>query len=348
MVTKELVDYIKDEINAKKNIDDITSTLLNTGWTKQDVDGALEQVQFQLKLERPTTSAAVNTGAAPPTGSQDSDPKVYPNIFIPIPTSPNRLWAIPIFGGLVKIIILIPVYLELIVVSLASSILIAFANPFVVLFTGKYLQIAYDLYMFVLRLDAKVLFFSWGLTDTYPGFTSTLPKEITLDIALPQNPSKLFAIPLLGGIARFILLLPFSIFSYVIQQAASWGSVFASFPVLIMGKYPESIYEIVLDQARLTFASGVYSSGLSDKYPSFRISWNHKKIKIMLIILGVISGILLQSTRFIAPMLSNNPQPPAVVSPSPYPSSSPTSISPQEIASPTVQQPSVTPRVLLK
>jgi hypothetical protein len=58
-------------------------------------------------------------------------------------------------------------------------------------------------------------------------------------------------------------------------------------PVLSSGKYPESIYELSIDANRTNFACYAWALGMSDKYPSFQINWNHKNIKIFLIILAI-------------------------------------------------------------
>jgi hypothetical protein len=62
----------------------------------------------------------------------------------------------------------------------------------------------------------------------------------------------------------------------------------ATIPVLFKGQYPESIYEIVRDFTRLYAAYMLYYSGFTEEYPSFSISWNHKAIKVTLIIVGVL------------------------------------------------------------
>lgn len=65
MVTKELVDYIQEEIKIGKNLNDITTILLNTGWTKQDVDGAMEQARYNLSKEKPKAQQPQNVAASP-------------------------------------------------------------------------------------------------------------------------------------------------------------------------------------------------------------------------------------------------------------------------------------------
>lgn len=213
---------------------------------------------------------------------------LYPIITVNRIEDPSRFYAFPLLGFLVKIIMLIPIFIELIFLGIAVFVLVVLINPFVVLFTGKYWDTAYTLLLGVLRLGLKVSYFLFGLTNTYPGFGFAINDSFKLDMPKPTNPNRFFAIPLLGGIARIVLLIPYMMYEGVIRNAAYAGIVGASFPVLFKGYYPESSFELARDGVRLNLTQGVYMAGLSDKYPSFWISMNHKTIKIILIILGVL------------------------------------------------------------
>jgi len=214
--------------------------------------------------------------------------EIYPILSVTHIQNPNRLWAIPIFGILVKLILIIPVSIELFVLTIANFF-ITIANSFVVLFTGKYLDFAYVLNLGIMRLSTKLSLYIYGLTDKYPGFTFEIKDPlITLDMKKPEHPNRLFAIPLLGGIARIILLIPYFIYQSVLSYAVVVGVIISSFFVLFIGKYPEATYELVRDHMRVTLATNAYMTGFSDSYPSFWISMNHKTAKIILIIIGVL------------------------------------------------------------
>lgn len=213
---------------------------------------------------------------------------LYPTLSVTHIQNPNRLFAVPLLGILVKIILVIPVGIELIVLYIANFF-ITIANSFVVLFSGKYWDIAYSLNLGLMRLITKLYLYIYGLTDKYPGFDLTIQDPlITLDIKKPESPNRLFAIPLLGGLARIILLIPYFIYQSVLNYAVGVGVIISSFPVLFTGKYPKTTYEFARDFTRITLASTVYMSGLSDSYPSFWISMNHQAVKIILIIVGTL------------------------------------------------------------
>jgi hypothetical protein len=220
----------------------------------------------------------------------------YPTIKIDRIKNPNRFYAFPIIGGFVKIIMIIPVAIYLAILSIADFFIIII-NTFIVLFTGKYWKVAYDFNLGLIRLSTKISFFFSGLTNKYPGFSFAIEDNYRLDIKMPTKPNRLFAIPLFGFVARIILLIPYFIYSYVIQSSANIATVASSFIVLFKGYYPETTYELNRDTVRLSQAASAYIFGLYDIYPNFWISMNHKKMKILLIILGILSIIFNYSNR---------------------------------------------------
>lgn len=213
---------------------------------------------------------------------------MYPDLKIDINKTPKKLYAIPIIGMLIKCVMLIPVFIVMMGLGLAYFVVTVLINPFVVLFTGKYWQTAYNLNIGMLRYSSKLLFFMYGLTDKYPGFNLEA-EGFSLDMPLPQNPNRLFAIPILGGLVRMLLLIPFYIYLYVIDYAAKLGIALVNWIyVLFRGRYDEALYEFGRDSTRLSMSLSAYMSGLSDKYPSFEISWNHKRSKIILIVVALV------------------------------------------------------------
>jgi hypothetical protein len=215
---------------------------------------------------------------------------IYPVLTSKYIENPNRLYAVPVLGFLIKFIILIPVFIELMFIGIGAAVLIILVNPFVVLITGRYMSLAYQANLGMLRLSTKLSFFMFGLTDRYPGFSLDNDNpDVLVDFSMPENPGRLYAVPILGFIIRTVLMIPYFIFSQIINNAATIGVFFvASFVVLFTGKYPEGVYELARDSQRVNMASALYLSGISDRYPSFYISMAHDKIKIILIALAVI------------------------------------------------------------
>ncbi len=216
--------------------------------------------------------------------TQDS---IYPELTITKIKNPSRAWAIPILGGLAKIIILIPVFIEIAILFLYVFIL-QIINSFNVLFSKKYWPYCFEMTVGVYNLVAKTTFFFYGLSDKYPGFDLKLNGDFGLKYQIPKSPGVFFAIPILGVIARGILIIPYAIYSQVIGNGAKVGVVASSIPVFFNGRYPDSTFELARDSTRLTLSQMAYFAGISDKYPSFKIDMNRQTIKIALIIIGTL------------------------------------------------------------
>ena len=213
--------------------------------------------------------------------------KIYPTLSIDRIKNPNRMWALPVLGGVAKIIILIPVFIELGLLAVLNFFILII-NSFYVLTNGKYWLYAYNLNLGIMRLIAKTTFFFTGLTDKYPGFNFKIEDKFQLDLELPKTPNRFFAFPILGLLARIILMIPYFIYSGIVNGGARLGTLISFAPVFTKGYYPQSTYELNRDSMRLGLSEMAYMAGLSDKYPSFSISKNHLKIKIALIILGLV------------------------------------------------------------
>jgi len=218
-------------------------------------------------------------------------PGTYPTLRAERIEDPNRLWAIPLLGMMVKSILLIPVFIVFTLAGIVWLVLIV-VNSFQVLLTGSYWQAAYNLTRGLMRLNAKIWFYLAGLTDKYPGFGLEIDDRYSLDIEYPEQPNRAFAIPILGSIVRIILLIPFYIYAEIIAYGAILGALISFVPVLFAGRYPETTFELIRDAIRLNAAEFAYLGGLSDRYPSFAISTKHGTAKVVLIVIGGVLFLL--------------------------------------------------------
>ena len=182
--------------------------------------------------------------------------------------NPNRLWAFPVIGGTVKLILVFPVSIWLLFVDFAAIIL-SIINGFVVLITGKYWEPAYALAVGSMRLTAKANCFFLGLSDTYPGFSLDSSNDVRLEFAIPAQPNRLLALPLVGGLFRFAVLVPFFIFLFVIGLLVVLVYWLTWIPVLFIGRYPESLFKFMVYTLRLQLRLSAFTFGLSDIYPLF-------------------------------------------------------------------------------
>lgn len=189
-------------------------------------------------------------------------------LFIEHIQNPNRLWALPVVGGTVKYIIVLPVAFWLLAVSIAAIVL-SYINAFHVLVTGRYWEPAYALAVGSMRLSAKANCFVLGLSDTYPGLTLASSDEVRVEIPVPRKPNRLLAFPLFGGIFRLLVLVPFFIFLFVFGLLVWLVFWVAWIPVLLIGQYPEGLFNLMVYAQRLQLRLSAFTFGLSDRYPLF-------------------------------------------------------------------------------
>lgn len=223
--------------------------------------------------------------------SEESEKKhvgnLYPHFFIKPNKSPNRFYAIPLVGFFVKMLILIPVFFEVVLLFLVFIVLWT-VNSFVILFTGRYWETAYTFFLGFMHYGAKISAYIYGLTDHYPGFTLSDERLFELTIPKPAHPNRWLAIPLIGLIIRSILIIPYHIFMQILGNGSWVAMIIAWFPILTKGVFPESAYEFEQDTIRVSMAYLCYLTGLSDRYPSFQLSMKHQTIKILLLIAGAL------------------------------------------------------------
>ena len=217
----------------------------------------------------------------------EKDLRLYPSFHVENNKKPNKFLNFPFLGFLIKMILLFPVWIEAFFLGIAAFVVLLI-NWFVISFTGRYWDVAYRFFLGLMRFWTKVKLYIFGITDKYPGFGLNTNGLFKLDISKPENPNKWLAIPLLGIIVRFILLIPYLIFTDVLYRGANIAMFLSWFVILFKGRLPESFYEFERDSLRVNYAANAYIVGLSDKYPSFYISMNYQTTKIVLIIVGSI------------------------------------------------------------
>lgn len=215
---------------------------------------------------------------------------LYPKIQIDHIKNPSRLYAIPLLGFFIKLLMIIPVGLELWILGMAQFFF-SMLNSCNIFFRGRYWKMAYTLNLGIMQLETNLSYFLWGLTDVYPGFSlKTTNYELTMDFN--KTPNRILATPLLGMIFRLVMMIPYLVYRHVVSFAAMLAIFVSWVFVLFTGHYPETTYEIARDSVRVDQAVTAYFLGMSDTYPSWWISLNHKALKIVLLILAVALTLL--------------------------------------------------------
>lgn len=221
---------------------------------------------------------------------------LYPEIKIDRIKNPSKLYAIPLLGFFIKLIMIIPVGIELWFLSIIQFFM-SILNACNIFFRGRYWKTAYEINLGIMQLETNVSFFLFGLTDTYPGFSlKTTTYHMTIDFN--KSPNRFFATPLLGVIIRSILLIPYFVYRQIVSLAAFLAVIVSWIFVLFKGSYPETTYEIVRDSVRVDQAVTMYFLGMSDSYPSWWISLNHKTLKIILLVIAAVLTLLSFGQKF--------------------------------------------------
>jgi hypothetical protein len=177
-------------------------------------------------------------------------------------------WLLKWLLGIPHYIILAFLWIAFVAVSI-----IAF---FAILFTGKYPKGLFDFNTGVLRWTWRVGFYSYGAlgTDKYPPF-SLAPDDhypADLEIEYPERLSRGLVL-----VKWWLLAIPHYIIVAFFQGCGeSWCglvtilAIFAAVVLLFAGKYPESIFKLVVGMNRWTYRVAAYASLMTDEYPPFR------------------------------------------------------------------------------
>ena len=95
---------------------------------------------------------------------------------------------------------------------------------------------------------------------------------IRLEIILPARNSRFFAIPIIGYLARWLLLIPHYFVLGFLGIGVALTQLFLWIPVLFGGRYPRWGYSFVGGYLRWNIRVLAYAYGLTDSYPPFRLS----------------------------------------------------------------------------
>ena len=189
---------------------------------------------------------------------------------------------------LVKWLLAIPHYIVLVFLWIAFAIVSVIAF-FAILFTGRYPRGLFDFNVGVLRWSWRVGYYSYSAlgTDRYPPFSlrpADYPAE--LSVQYPEHLSRGLVL-----VKWWLLVLP----QYLIvalfgggwwlgwwePSDARWTGespgligllvLFAAVALLFTGRYPRSIFDVVMGLNRWVYRVVAYAALLTDQYPPFRL-----------------------------------------------------------------------------
>ena len=185
----------------------------------------------------------------------------------------NRLWGIPFIGVLVRMILAIPHWIVLAILGIGVyvwfilgwiPILIIGRQPsFVVKFLTEYLHRS-------LRIAGySFMLLPGGYPPLQPG--SPNPLGLTIDVE-GRSLSRLWGIPLLGLLVRYIVLIPHLIVLSILGLVAYVSFIVLWIPILLTGKYPNVFASFYAGLFRYGARVAAYLFLLPVPYPPFSFS----------------------------------------------------------------------------
>ena len=182
----------------------------------------------------------------------------------------NRLWGIPFFGIIVRWFILIPQFILLFFLGIGLY-LYAFVSWIPILVNGRQAGAGYALAEAYYTVSSRVAMYLALATGKYPpfGWTGDHPVNVTFDRNEAQN--RLWGIPLLGLMARWILLIPHFIVIWVLGIAVGLLFLVSWVPVLLNGRQAPTLVDFFGGFYRWGLRVFAYALLFTGSYPPFRL-----------------------------------------------------------------------------
>lgn len=152
-----------------------------------------------------------------------------------------------------------------------------FISWFAILFTARYPRGLFDFNVGFMRWWWRVQFYSYGTlgTDKYPAFSmasdAAYPADLTVKYLEKLN-RWLVLVKWLLAIPHFLILIIFS-GGYGKFQGGLIAllTLIAAIVNLFTGKYPESIFKLIMGMNRWSFCVSAYIMLMTDKYLPFSL-----------------------------------------------------------------------------
>jgi hypothetical protein len=163
-----------------------------------------------------------------------------------------------------RLILAIPLIIWLYFYAIAAAIVLVI-SWFAIVITGQYPRGLYDFVAGYTRFITRVTAYGALLCDPYPAFGGSSD---------PAYPVRMEFQPLdrynrLKTLFRIILAIPIAIVRYVVGILLQIGAVAAWFVILVTGKLPRGLYDLMAFANSYTARSDAYLYLLTETYPPF-------------------------------------------------------------------------------
>jgi hypothetical protein len=165
-----------------------------------------------------------------------------------------------------RLILMIPIVIMAILVSWSAGLL-SLATLLMILFRKKYPRWWFDFNLELLRFSTRVNAYVLLLRDEYP--STDEDQAVSLEISYPDAESQLNRfMPLI----KWFLAIPHYVVIYVLSICALVVMVIAWFAILIVGRYPQGLFNFSVGVMRWETRVNAYMVLLTtDRYPPFRL-----------------------------------------------------------------------------
>ena len=165
-----------------------------------------------------------------------------------------------------RLILMIPIVIMAILVSWSAGLL-SLATLLMILFRKKYPRWWFDFNLELLRFSTRVNAYVLLLRDEYPSTDDD--QAVSLEISYPDAESQLNRfMPLI----KWFLAIPHYVVIYVLSICALVVMVIAWFAILIVGRYPQGLFNFSVGVIRWETRVNAYMVLLTtDRYPPFRL-----------------------------------------------------------------------------
>ncbi len=183
----------------------------------------------------------------------------------------NRLWGIPFVGQFVRWVLLLPHYLVIFLVAIVAAIMLL-VTWIPVLILGRFPGWGYRWIGGLLAYTQRVNAYAMLMTPTYPPFaleSDEYPITVRYDEGVRIN--RLWGIPIIGHLIRFIVLIPHLIVLMLLGMLVGLLAIFVWVPVLILGRQADLIYTLIGGYYRWGLRYAAYLFMMVDKYPPFSL-----------------------------------------------------------------------------
>jgi hypothetical protein len=137
---------------------------------------------------------------------------------------------------------------------------------FAVLITGRYPQGLYDFHAHFIRYLTRLNGYYYLATDRWPGFSAAEGEPYPVDLRIAPALEEYSRVKVLF---RLILAIPVYLIVYVLQMVAGIGALIAWFVIVVTGKLPDGIFQMIKLGLSYMSRAAPYYFLMTEDWPAF-------------------------------------------------------------------------------